>query len=702
MKITRKGYHLLLDAAGNQVSQHSDVFKAFERAADSGAGTYTLQQAPVEIVVGEGVPTPTPEPAPEPAPEPPPVEPPVDPPAPAPEPPPVDPPPPAPPPPVEPPVDPGAFFPPDGVLGSSDRPIADPGSYRVWSNHGTKTGPGAIEFDGSQALVWDNLNGDWLDRAGIKQGPTPWAAPVVPKLTLGEFAFDITDLAQRWHAGENRGARLVVPLSTSSSAWARIAGTQSATPPRLVLTDADGVQHSLTGDLAASQYTSATASTPTTKTSGGLEIRMSRQFWALLHFHGLKDAPAFVSAQIVLTLIECDDVFDMGLHVFESDPPPLLMGGAGMTPQPGLAVEVGSEDALIGHPDVWAAGDFRESNWNSEPGIWRDASLTSGAYGTPAGLFTAASMNQTQWGKSQVIPDPGHPGRYALKTCISDGNVGGGEFYYELPVLADLSDPMRPMDISRVVDELYVRVEVYLDPASFWSRFYSFKFSPVGQDLRMGLWDDKHGWGYKGGSAYSFGNGQTDADGRKHFSAEYQQWYYKGHSIRGHLIGHPHPEHAAYKDSVGLGFAPSHLGPYEQLWDGGLYGSEQNMRMFVLDEPGGQKRKRQHVIPKGRWVTMESYVKLNSVDTSNVDQYGNGVARNDGILRVEMDGVLVGERTGLAFRCHPEMTIKGNWLMQYHGGGTKTDHDIWIWYRNFVAAKRRIGPSARLYAQRQV
>jgi hypothetical protein len=110
---------------------------------------------------------------------------------------------------------------------------------------------------------------------------------------------------------------------------------------------------------------------------------------------------------------------------------------------------------------------------------------------------------------------------------------------------------------------------------------------------------------------------------------------------------------------------------------------------------GSDGHKRQHVIPKGRWVTMESRVKLNSIDTSTVDEFGNGTARNDGILQVWMDGVLVGERANLAWRRHPEMTIKGNWLMQYHGGRKPTDHDIVIWYRNFVAAKRYIGPARR-------
>jgi hypothetical protein len=604
------------------------------------------------------------------------------------------------PPPPPPPPD-GEFFPPDTVLGDSSVPVAEPDSYRVWSGYGTKTGVGSVEFNSGQALEWDNLNGDWLDSNDVKQGPTPWAQPTVPKLTVGEFSFDCTALAQRWRAAGNRGAYLSVPSIASQSAWATVAGTQSATPPILRVVTADGAEHRLVGDLAGSQYTKATSSTPAAKLDSSQSLKLSRQSWALLHFDGVRSLQSeIVSAEVVFTVLQSDDVYPLTLSVFQANPPPLLMGGAGMTPVPGLAVEVGSEEALIGHPDVWAAGDFREENWNAEPaGVWKDGSLTGGTYNKPAKLFTSVSMNQAQFSKTRVVPDPGHPGRYVLDTCIATGQVGGGGMSVELPTMADMNDPKRPMLLGNVVEEAWVRVEVYLDPATFWSNLYSFKFSPVGMDLRMGLWDDKYGWGYKGGSTYSFGNGQTSADGRKYFSAEYGQWFYKGHSIRGHTMGHPHPQNAVYKDSIGLGFAPSHLGPYDQLWDGGIYGTEQNLRMYVV-EPNGLKRKRQHVIPKGRWVTMETCVRINSVDTSVVDAYGNGRAINDGYLRVEMDGVLVGERSNLAFRQHPEMSIIGNWLMHHHGGNTPTDHDIRIWYRNFAIAKRRIGPSARLYANR--
>ena len=60
-----------------------------------------------------------------------------------------------------------------------------------------------------------------------------------------------------------------------------------------------------------------------------------------------------------------------------------------------------------------------------------------------------------------------------------------------------------------------------------------------------------------------------------------------------------------------------------------------------------------------------------------------------------LDGVMVGERTNLAWRCHPRMGIRGNWQMCYHGGSTPPDHDIWWRLRNFALARRYIGPAVR-------
>ena len=575
------------------------------------------------------------------------------------------------------PTDPGTYTP-------------DAGSYRIWHNGGpAKTGPTCVRFNAGLALRWRNLNGDWFDRNGVEQGSEPWYILTLPTQPAGAppspLIVDITSLAEHWRATRNTGALLIVPVAVSAAAWTTFAGSASPTKPTIAVTLADGTQRVLAVDVAGFTMASETAKNPASPTDCSMAVRLSRQGRGLLHCPGIEDIDQPITrAMLSLTVVGGSASYANTIHVMQTDAPPLLIGGAGHAPTMGLAAEVGSEDALIGHPDVFAAGDFREENWNETPGVWTDESLGRG------GLMTYTSMKKAQYQKTTCVPDPDHPGRYYLDTCIAAGEVSGGTMHCQIGARADTTDPLRPIIASEVIDEAFCRVEVWIDPDSFWSNFYAFKFSPVGMDLRHGVWDDQYGWNHKGGSAYVFGSGQTKSDGRRSLDPKYNQWLYKGHSIRGHTMGWPHPTSTAYPQAIALGIAPSHLGPYDTLWDGGLYGTEQNLRLYMT-EPDG--RLRQHCIPKGRWVTMESQTRLNTIDLSAPDAYGNGIARNDGIFRVWLDGVLVGERTDVAWRCHPHIGVKSNWLMQLHGGNTPTDHDIRIRYRNFAIARRYIGPA---------
>jgi hypothetical protein len=594
----------------------------------------------------------------------------------------IPPPPPAPPPPAPPPPAPEPPPPAPPPVGLTPHPD----SYRLWHNGGVKNGTTTTEFNKGIWLRWKRLNGDWLDADGTEYGTKPWAAPVVPIKTIGAVDIDVTALAQRWHAGQNRGAYLMVPDTVNHGAWMQIAGTLSAVPPQLLVTDAQGKEHAIKGDLAGFNLSSLTASTPGSALDTSQGMKLNRQARTLLHFHGLKGLPSVQKAVIRLHATATDDVYPLTVHVMETDAPPLLEGAAGLPRVLGLAARVGEEN-LPGHPSVIAAGDYSEANWNSTPGEHPGGNnYVLAKRSRPAKLFNNVSMTERQYQKTQVVPDPDMQGRFYLRTCVvgttplEKGNVGGGEMAYYFHE-ADMTDPLRPADPNTRETEVYVRCEVWLESDSFWSNLYAFKFSPVGMDLRYGLWHDSLGWNNKGGSAYSFGNGQTTSDGKRFKDATYQQWCYKGHSIRGHTLGWIHPTRTAYPKRMALGIAPSHLGPYDTLWDGGIYGSEQNLRIG------------QHVVPMDRWVTMEAYCKVNSIDMSNPDPFtGNGKARNDGIWRMWLDGALVGERTDLAWHQHPDMGIRGNWQMCYHGGSTAPDHDIYWRLRNFVMAREYIGP----------
>lgn len=573
------------------------------------------------------------------------------------------------------PTDPGTYTP-------------DAGSYRIWHNGTAKTGPSSTNFNSGVSLRWRYLNGDWLDAEGAEQGAVPWHVLAVPKRPAGDPAvaqsFDITALAEHWRTTRNTGGMLLT-TGNNAAAWVRFAGSGTPQGPTLTATFADGTTRTMDVDMAGFTLTKATASSPAMAVDSSATLFLSPQTRGMIHCHELRTiAQPITHAALTFTVLGSDDKYDTTLQLMQTDAPPLLVGGAGHAPTMGLAAEVGSEDALASHPDVFAAGDFRESNWSKTPGVWSE--------NLGGDLFTGGSMTLNRYQRTQVVVDPDYPGRYYLDTCVPTGNIGGGEMFCSIGARADETDPARPIISADVVREAYVRVEVWLDQDSFWSSNYAFKFSPVGWTTQHGLWrDDKGGgWNSKGGSIYVFGSGQTSSDGRKSFDSKYQQWLYKGHSMRGHTVGWPHRTATVYPDVIGLGFAPSHLGPYEGLWDGGTFGTEQCMDLFVT-EPNG--RIRQHVIPKGRWVTMESRIKLNTVDLSNPDAFGNGEARNDGIYQTWLDGVLVGERTTMAWTRHPDIGVRSPWLMVYHGGGTKADHDIRVRFRNFVVARRYIGPA---------
>lgn len=567
---------------------------------------------------------------------------------------------------------------------ASMTPVPAEGSYRIWPNHVIKSGPGAIVFNSAVQLRWKRVNGDWLDRNGVEQGDVPWCSVTVPPATSGYVDADITELAQRWHAGQNRGAFFMAAPKTHADAGVVWSGTRGENPPQLVVTTGDGAEHVLRGDLAVFTPAAATAKNPPAATDCSVSAVMDRRYRQLVHFHGLKDLPSVERAVMRLHANSSDPKQPLVLSVFETDAPPLLLGGAGQAPTYGLAMEVGEEN-LPGHPDVLAAGDFRESNWNGTPGkAQKDGILVKA--GREAGLFNYVTMIPLQHSKTSVHPDPDHPGRFYMRTCIAQQPKlsGGGEWkiLWQRALPGDQDYYPDPAGLER---EIYFRMELFLEPDSFWSRDFGLKFGP-GFELQYGKGLPSGGWLIDG--TYGYGGGQIKSNGSRVWHEASQQWVYQGHSLRGHTLGMPHPEHNAYPCAIALGYAPSHLGPFDTLRDGGLYGTEQNLR---IGERGMDR-----CIPMGRWYTQETRLRINSIDMSSPDAGGNGIARNDGILETWLDGVLVGGRYDLAFFRHPSMGIRGIRLMAYHGGTKPADHDLYWRARNLCAARRHIGPARQL------
>jgi hypothetical protein len=86
------------------------------------------------------------------------------------------------------------------------------------------------------------------------------------------------------------------------------------------------------------------------------------------------------------------------------------------------------------------------------------------------------------------------------------------------------------------------------------------------------------------------------------------------------------------------------------------------------------------LLANNRWYSIEQYLKINTP------------GRNDGVLRVWVDGLLAFEQSGIRVRDIPELKIDQIWMDVYHGGTRRSGHPQHLYIDNVVIADRYIGP----------
>jgi hypothetical protein len=86
------------------------------------------------------------------------------------------------------------------------------------------------------------------------------------------------------------------------------------------------------------------------------------------------------------------------------------------------------------------------------------------------------------------------------------------------------------------------------------------------------------------------------------------------------------------------------------------------------------------LLANNRWYSIEQYLKINTP------------GRNDGVLRVWVDGLLAFEQSGIRVRDIPELKIEQIWMDVYHGGTRRSGHPQHLYIDNVVIADRYIGP----------
>lgn len=327
--------------------------------------------------------------------------------------------------------------------------------------------------------------------------------------------------------------------------------------------------------------------------------------------------------------LTCESMRAAGVvEVYEADPPGFRVGGGNEKPLKGLAASYPMDRNIESHPKVLFASDFSDLSKTR----WQNGALRDG---------------------SEQVVDARTNTTY-LRAKIPKGGLGGGSL--ERDVVGGNKEGVP----ERVETELYARYYVFLEET--WGSTVDANKMP-GWDGRFGYWNPLRSWYPLGGSSGS------QPTGMKSWNALEERWEYRGGSMRGH------------------GGAKAGDGnPYDDFfWLGGY--------IYHLDQPAqfGEGVKWNGVISKGRWFSIEHYIKMNSI-VGPYDAVGNGQAVHDGEYRVWVDGVLAYERTNFRWRRHPEMGVQGFWLVWYHGGRNRSPVDMHYRMNSVVIARDYIGP----------
>lgn len=501
-------------------------------------------------------------------------------------------------------------------------------------------GPSRDQWSKSLDIDWRNPMGDWTDATGLKQGVVPFATADVTSVGRVDIPLGA---AQAFHRG------VFMRYAGNSSPYATIAGRLSDTPPVLRVTLDDNSIVDLPCRCLAAWSSSTMAALDTRQSA-----KISPTNNALAHFIIPDDA---VSATLILHVIEKGTPNGV-ISVFAADPPGISYPRES-APTLGLAAEVG-EAALIGHPDVFRAGDF---SLGSMERMFDSLSISDNA--DPQYIVEADGRTTFRGrfrDRQEIVQATGKTLAWADQNCR--GSFGA----LVQMTKPDMTDPRRPALPGH--EEMFCRLYFLMEDD--WLATNDGNKMAIGWDLRLGIWLDSGYWQQTTGNGGARGTGlKLLAQPGKVNGQKTERWEYQGHSIRMEAGMAPRAPADPY----------SHLRPVTSY----VYHLDQH------DFNGTIERWGNAVIERGRWHCIEQQIKLNSIE-GPFDMYGNGQAVADGLLRTWVDGVLVGERTGMRWRRHPEISIEGPWINWFFGGKQAANREMHYRMRDFVCAKRYIGP----------
>lgn len=572
-------------------------------------------------------------------------------------------------------------------------------------------------------LPWENSGGDWYDSTGTTQGTSQFATfPTSGTLglntthqTFSLSASGIVSLVQSWVTNGNTGA-LIKP---SGSLWLAT-GRTPVTAERPALT-VNGINCPLlySGSLSGANFNQQLGIDPT---------QMPGTSFVYFDLSGISGA--VTSAVLTMTKVRAADnsqpakIYRLRAPTFKVDTYTPVGGST-------IASQYVFDAGLPTDPDVYAYEDFRDSSWPVRLAKWVPSGpqLPGGGW---IGSVNDSFFNNGPVGRWAFLYGQNTPesARLSLRTLLGSG-AGPSELwvrYYFLRELDmasnvtgnkwpgfggqnELSSAYQPGN-GQTAGTGYLYSNILpgtFSVANSWFQYtsadfawdYEFtKHSNILVDIRFATTGVLP-------SPLVVG---TQYQLRKVSSQTAEIWTAGGGS-RITLSGTPSGAHTARDNTfgTGLGTTPSFMGWSMRNHNGGSEAIDPNPyrkldRRFVYlyGETNGQMwgdgsglQLETNIFPaitkRNRWYCIEEHLKMNTINVSTVDRFGNGAGATDGVYEMWIDDQLVLQKTDIRLSHNPGYQILQWWMDCQHGGLSDCQAQHTFRMAHLTIARRKVG-----------